>query len=312
MSVDFPIVGLGVSGNAVVVCTTGQPAILTGVSPSSMSEAKLKFEEPCLSRGAILSTDAGVLYPSINGLILVTAQGQVTNTSAGWITKERWAALTPLKNIRAVRQASDYFAYGTTNNGDVSVAQQGYTIELSGVDSSSFTIWPQPGGHRIGFSQLSAPNGVNVDNLMTDPWSGVTLTIQGGAVYYFDFTDPLPLMQPYKWRSKKHQTPHKDNWSAMRVWFDIPPGTPSPPLNRDETPASYSTIPAMSLGSKYGVVRYIADGNYVMERELRYSTELLRLPSGFKDSTWQIEIEAVVSITNIKIAPSVKALANME
>jgi len=60
-----------------------------------------------------------------------------------------------------------------------------------------------------------------------------------------------------------------------------------------------------------GVVRIIADGFYVTERELRYSTELMRVASQQKYTTWQIEIEGVVSVTGVKLATSVKELAKM-
>jgi hypothetical protein len=58
----------------------------------------------------------------------------------------------------------------------------------------------------------------------------------------------------------------------------------------------------------FGVVRIIADGNYITERELRYSTELMRITSAQKYTTWQVEIEGIVSVTNIKLATSVKEL----
>ena len=58
----------------------------------------------------------------------------------------------------------------------------------------------------------------------------------------------------------------------------------------------------------YGVVRIIADGKYITERELRYSTELMRVSSQSKFTTWQVEIEGVVSVTMVKMATTVKEL----
>jgi hypothetical protein len=62
----------------------------------------------------------------------------------------------------------------------------------------------------------------------------------------------------------------------------------------------------------FGVVRIIADGFYITERELRFSTELMRVSSASKYTTWQIEIEGVVSVTNIKMATTVKELGTMK
>lgn len=314
MTTDFPIVGLGVSGSSLVAATDTNPNVFTGVNPSVMSQARIPHPAPCTSRGGILATDRGVYYPTQNGLMLITAPATAVNVTQGWISREHWEGLTPQKFLRASKNGTSYFAFGTTGvtNGqsDTSVAQQGFTIELSEADRESFTIYPQVGGHRIGFNRLTAPNGVNVDNVLTDPWSGVTYILAGGNVYYYDFTDQAPLITVAKWRSKKFQGMHKDNFSAFRVWFDVPPGGPQqPPTVRTEVNPSNTSTPALAyVPGMFGVVRVLGDGKYVTERELRFSTELMRIVSDQKYTTWQFEFEGIVSITNLKAATSVKEL----
>jgi hypothetical protein len=320
MTTDYPIVGLGVTGITLVACTDTNPQIFTGVNPGVMSQTRIALPEPCTSRGGILPTENGVFYPSANGLIRVAGTGVADNMTQSWITREKWDALVPQKFVRANKNVSTYFAFGTTGvtNGqpDNSVAQQGFTIELSEIaDRQSFTIWPQVGGHRIGFSPLSSPIALNIDNVLYDPWSGVALLIAGGSIYYYDFTDPAPQITPFLWRSKKFQGPHKDNFAAFRVWFDVPPGGPqSPPITRVTLPASNHppTVAALKyVPGMFGVVRVIADGLYITERELRFSTELMRVASSQKYTTWQIEIEGIVSVTNVKMATTVKELGQM-
>jgi hypothetical protein len=315
MTTDYPIVGLGVSGASVVACTQYNPQVFTGVNPNTVTQQRIPLPEPCTSRGGILSTENGVYYPSVNGLIKVSGNGYAVNTTQDWITREKWDFYTPQKFVRAAKNVSTYFAFGTTGvtNGtpDTSVAQQGFTIELSEIaNTQSFTIWPQVGGHRIGFGTLSAPNGANIDNVLTDPWSGVTLLIAGGNTYYYDFPNPAPTITKSIWRSKKFQGPNRENYDAFRVWFDIPPGGPqTPPASRTEVPFVVSPTATLAYApGMFGVVRIIADGNYITERELRYSTELMRITSAQKYTTWQVEIEGVVSVTNIKLATSVKEL----
>lgn len=311
LTTDFPIVGVGVTGQSVVACTTSKPMVASGVQPAVMSETKVNLPAPCSSRGSIVDTGGGVFYATLNGLVRVTDAGIGQNVTETWITRDRWNKLTPQKNVRACQLLGAYFAFGTTNGADVSVAQQGYNIELAD-DTQAFSVWPQPGGHRLGFSQMTAPNGYNVDNLLVDPWSGVTTLIQNGGVYYYDFTDPAPVSQRYLWRSKKFQQAHVNNYAVMRVWFDTPANTPAPPGARDATPPSFTDTPAMSAVGKLGVVRVIADDIYVTERELRSSNELLRIQSGFKASTWQWEIEAIVEVSNIKVATTVNELKKVE
>jgi len=307
---EYPIVGLGVTGTSVVACTSAAPYVATGISPGSMSATKIANSEPCHSRGSIVGNNDGVYYCSPNGLILVTGFGTVQNTSEGWITREKWRLLTPQKNLRAVFLASSFYAMGCVRNGDASVAQQGFTIELNAADAQSFTIWPQPGGHRIGFSRLNGPNGFNVDNVRIDPWSSVGLVIQNGGVYYFDFGDEAPVMQTFTWKSKLFQQKSKKNFEAMRIWFAIPPGTPALNATRLEAPtndAVWASLPA----DRYGIIRVYARGTLVTTREIRVPQETLRILSGFKYETWQFEIEARVPISNIQVATSVKALAQI-
>lgn len=322
MTTDYPIIGLGVSGNTLVAATDTNPNLFIGVNPSTLSQVRLPQPEPCISRGGILSTENGVYYPSVNGLIFITGAGIVSNITQSWITREKWVKFAPQKFIRAVKNVSTYFAFGTTGvssngNQDLSVSQQGFTIELSELaDRQSFTLWPQVGGHRIGFSILTSPISINLDNVLLDPWSGVVILIAGGGVYYYDFTDQAPQIIPYLWRSKKFQGLHKENFAAFRVWFDTPPGGPqSPPPMRTVLPAKANpstTAQMVYQPSMLGIIRIIGDGFYVTERELRYSTELLRVVSNTKYTTWQVEIEGVVSVTSIKMATTVKELGTMK
>ncbi len=309
LTTEFPIVGIGVTGQSVVACTSATPYTASGVNPSSMSLTKALNPEPCTSRGSIVSTDQGVYFCSPNGLIKVDQNGTTGNTTELWITREKWRELTPDKFVRAIPIASSYFAFATVDGTDHTLAQQGFTIEL-GNDSSSFTIWPQPGGHRIGFNNMSAPRDVDIYNVQVDPWTGIGLLIQNSSIYYYDFSDDRPTIQPYIWRSKQYQQQFKKNFEAIKVYFSVPPGSPtqSAVRNTDATDdASWTTLGA----NQYGIIRVYADDTLVTVREIRSSGELLRILSGYKYETWQFEIEARVLINNVQIATSVRELASV-
>ncbi len=309
LTTEFPIVGIGVTGQSVVACTSATPYTASGVNPSSMSLTKALSPEPCVSRGSIVSTDVGVYFCSPNGLIKVDQNGTTGNTTELWITRERWRELTPNKFIRAIPLSSSYFAFATVDGTDHSLAQDGFTIEL-GNDSSSFTIWPQPGGHRLGFNNMSSPQEFDIYNVQVDPWTGIGLLIQNNSVYYYDFSDQAPEIQPFTWRSKLYQQSSRKNFEAMKFYFSVPPGSPTQNATRKTSAfddASWDTLDA----DRYGIIRVYGDGNLVTVREIRTNGELLRIVSGFKYDTWQFEIEARVLISNAQIATSVKELANV-
>jgi hypothetical protein len=305
LTTEFPIVGIGVTGNCVVACTESSPYLITGINPSSMAVTKINLPEPCLSRGPIVTTDTTVLYASMNGLIQISQSGVGANITEGWVGRENWQALAPQKNVRAVKLASSYFAFGSVVDGDNSVAQQGFTVELSAQDQTSFTVWPQAGGHRLGFSQLTSPNGYDIVNVELDPWTGVGLLLQNGGVWFYDFTDQAPIIVPYKWRSKIMQQPHALNFEALKVWFTVPPGTPAQGDRNTSEPQ-----PALA-DDQYGIVRVYADDQLWTTRELRKSGELLRLYSGGKFESWQFEIESRVRVSNMQVATSAKELGRI-
>jgi hypothetical protein len=318
LTTDFPIIGIGLTSGAVVACTAANSYIATGVNPGAMSLIKTSRPDPCTSRGSILSDDTGVMYVSPNGLIQVANTGVSTNLTAAWITRERWAELVPLKNTRAVFQASTYFCFGATAGADASVAQQGFNIELLSTDDMSFSIWAVPGGHRVGFNQMNAPGGANIDNVITDPWTSYTMLIQGGNLYWYDFTNPNPVMQTYDWTSKIYQQTSKKSFEVFKVFFTVPLGTPPQSGVRNQLPPSDPSWLTLAPGVYANVLVYAdtadtdEDGalELVTAREVRHSGEILRILDGFKAQSWQFRILGRVPISNIKVATSVKELAS--
>lgn len=317
MTVDFPIVGLGTTNGALVVCTSAMPYVLSGNSPAGMSQTKCSVSDPCLSRASILSGDAAVTYMSPNGLIQITATGGATNTTDLWFTREKWRELTPQQFTRAIFLASSYYCLGSVSPDglDTSEAQRGFTIELA-ADAASFSIWPQPGGHRVGFQVLDSPiDDTDVQNVLTDPYTGIGLVIADGKVWYFDFSDTEPDLKVYTWKSKLYQQNVKRSYAAMKVYYDVPPGTAAQNDTVIEEVASAAIWAADLPADRYGYIKtYVdTDGTGAMLlidcREIRKSGGLLRIVDGFKAETWQWEVVSRVKISNIQVATSVKELA---
>jgi hypothetical protein len=167
---------------------------------------------------------------------------------------------------------------------------------------------------------MTPPNGFNVVNVMNDPWTGFGMLIQNGGVYWYDFTNQAPTMQPYDWTSKIYQDSTKRSFSAVRVYFTVPPGTPSnASVPRNEAPTDDPSWNALS-STQWGILKVwasVADeaGDGAMQlvscREIRRSGGLLRIGSGFKAESWMFEMLGRVVISNVQAATSVKELANV-
>lgn len=311
--VEYPIVGLGVINQTLVVCTAGYPMVATGIHPASISLSKLANFEPCMSRGSVLSAPEGVYYASPNGLVLV-ANGAANLITEGLVLKDEWNALAQVATLRATRLANAYYAFGTARVGFFQSSPQwiqdgvGAGATPSFIQQNDFAgavagILVDPTNQRVAFNTLtSATPTMNVFN---DPWSGETMIIRDDKVYRIDLADSTSSRDVMLWRSKIFQPNDKKNFQAMKVYFEVPPWAPA--LNPVRNTASPQTLAA----DQYGLVRVYADGNLVMTRELRTSGELMRIPSGFKADYWQIELEHRVKVLSFQIATSAKELAKV-
>ena len=305
LAVENEIVGLGVVGQTLIVCTTGSPYAISGVNPASMSQSRLAFSEPCLSRGSIVSTPVGVAYASPNG-VAVAVPGQVQVVTRGLITKDLW--LDPdnylfVPSLRASTVNGGYYCWGSVMPG---------CFEPTAFDSTNFQQDDFTGSYRGAFIDLtnqrvSFTKLFNLDptfNCYTDVWTGEAFVIRDGQVMWLDIAPARPR-EPFVWRSKIFTMPNKRNLEAMRVWFDTFPDLP-------ELNPVRNTAPVQTLAEdQYGLVRVYADGRLVMTRELRSDGEFMRTPSGFKATYWQIEVEARVKVTSIELATVAKELANV-
>jgi hypothetical protein len=303
LAVEFPIVGLGVIGQTLVVCTEGFPTAATGINPASVSLSKLSVYEPCLSRGSIVSAPEGVYYASQNGLVLVGG-GTVRNITRELITKDKWQDLVPVATLRAVRLGTAYYAYGAARAGSFEPSAFEPTVfAQDDFGGARRGLLVDPQNERVAFNSLF--NQTATVNVLSDIWSGEVLIVRDGKVYWLNIGNTDPIHEVFLWRSKLFQLGSKKNMAAMRVFFSVP--ETSPTLN----PVRDTDLTQEVTDDKYGVVRVFADGRLVQTWELRVSGELIRMPSGYKAEFWQFEFEGRIEIISVQIADTVEALKNV-
>lgn len=307
--VDYPISGLGVTGQALTVCTQGNPHTVYGIHPASMAQSKIAALEPCLSRGSILSTTEGVYYASPNGLIFA-GQGFANNITKELLSKERWQELTSLTTIFAARVGSAYYGFGTSLVGafdPVAFHQLAFAPEELNSAYTGFLL--DPTDQRIGFNLLSDTSAVT--SISNDAWSGDLFVIKSNNLYKVDLAAADPVRRVYLWRSKVFQSSHARNFGAMKIYWRIPTAAAPSEANPPANPEVAAEFPKLPGGSTYGVVRLYADSTLVMTRDLTTSGQIVRGPSGFKAQFWQIEFETYVDIYSVQMAPTVKELSQV-
>jgi len=191
LSTEFKIIGMAVFGSTLVICTESHPYFGQGVQPASFTTQKIDAVEPCLSRRGIVSTTAGVLYPSINGMVLANSSG-VNVITKDLVTKEEWANFSP-STLYAAQLGLQYIAFSTSSFG--------------------FIFDPTNPTSRL----VELDNFTDVEGIETDRYSGNVLILSEDRVWEWD--PELQDRLQWRWKSKLFQLPKPSNFGAGRLQF---------------------------------------------------------------------------------------------
>jgi hypothetical protein len=341
LATEFEIVGLGVIGSTLIVCTRSKPEWGQGVSPAAFTTQKIDAVEPCLSRRSIVTTPAGLYYASINGLVLATP-GNVTVVTKDLFTKSEWADLMP-QDIYAAALGLQYIAFNSSNFG--------------------FIVDPENPTQR----HVELDNFSNVEGIETDPYSGNVLILANDRVYDWDPESILRLQ--WRWQSKVYQTPKPLNFGAARLKFDfgdasaaLPVETVFRPYNEalftainglsgtlqrlntlggqplGGTPAKPQTglvptqpsiienkqplggslmynlqflqLTTLSVRLQIKVQPDSEQEQVIFDKQI-FDEEIFRLPTGFKSDLWQFNMTGNTTVYSLQVAETPRQLAEI-
>lgn len=269
ITVDFPIVGLGVFGSSVVVCTTGTPAVVSGIKANAMSMTKIDTPLPCLSRRSIVSAPEGVYYASQEGLVTVGTAG-IAVVTADLFSRQQWTDLLP-GNLSAALVTGQYLA--TWGSQDPST---GTGFIFSPSDPSKFGV-------------AYVDVGTAIDSVHVEPWSGKPYYLQGASIYEWDVPDNPEMT--YTWASKEFTYPQPTNFSAAQLYFD------------DDVGPITLTVSALLRGDD-GTWSWQEMVNAAISR----SGQEMRLPSGFRADVWKVSFVGVAKLQAFLMATTIKEL----
>lgn len=285
VSVEYPIVGLGVVGTTLVVLTNGNPYAISGIHPDSMAEQKLPNVAPCLAASSIVSAPEGVYYASTDGLVLVSG-GVVTVVTKDVVANRNWQNEYDPAHILAVMHKGAYLAMRDRDG-----LSGGFIIDVTNV--------------KTAFNQLVMPT--NAYNVQTDPWTGDPVFIMSSTLYRWDSPDTDARLT-YRWKSKEFQLNQPANLAALKIFFDAIPEN-SQSGNADPwAEASTDLLPTDVSGE----LKLYANRVLVWAREFPDAAgELMKLPSGYKSDIYQLEIIARVKVHSVHTATSTKELSSI-
>jgi hypothetical protein len=284
LSVEHKIVGLGVVNQSLVICTLGNPVTATGVNPAFITTSKFAAVEPCQSRGSIISSHEGVYYAGNSGLILVNP-GRLLNITEQMVKRDVWQQTTKGAALRAARFNGAYYAYGSVIAGafdELTFDTDSFTQE--DISNALTGILVDPVNQTASFSTLLSAN--IVYGVFGDFWTGELMLVRNGGMYWVDQGDAAVELEAYVWTSKIFQTTRPQNFAALQVFFDVPVVAPS----------------------SYGTIKVYANGSLKSTQTIVTSGGILRLPSGFKASFWQIKLETALTVLSVHMATSTQEL----
>lgn len=201
------IVGFGIYGTTIVVCTNSHPYLLTGITPAAMVMTKHDTAEPCVAKYGIVSMPFGVYYPGPNGLMLASPRG-IINATEKLMTKEEWQLRYQVDNFDAARYQQQYVAFYSPTRG----------------------LMFDPGEELAALVDLDLTDAESepdrMDTVFTDEYSGKTFLLYECDMYEWNPPSGAPL--GFDWTSMEFDIPDPANFGAARIiWYsNYTPPTP--------------------------------------------------------------------------------------
>ena len=190
LSMDYPIVGLGVFGSSLAVLTTGQPYIVSGTAPDTMSMEKLELSLPCIAARGIVDLGFSVAYPSPDGLVVISSSGAQL-VSRNLITRDQWQRLAPASFVSGLFSGRYLASYDDGTDTGILI------IDLTG-DQPFITRVPEA-----------------ADAMFTRIESGALYMLMGDDIYEWDAPSAAPGL--FTWRSKKFVQPADVNFAVFQA-----------------------------------------------------------------------------------------------
>jgi len=143
-TVPVDVVGLGSFGSTLVVTTKSNPYSITGITPESMSMAKLPVRQACVSKRSIVNLARGVAYACPDGIFYVGENGTDLLTK-DYYTREEWQALIPSAS-HAEKYDGRYVIFFTSRKQAMLLdAQTGPSF----LDIDADAVWQDDEGDRL-------------------------------------------------------------------------------------------------------------------------------------------------------------------
>ena len=183
-TLDYDVVALASTSNGLIVATKGQPYVVMGADPASMTARKLETQQACVSKRSMVSMGDFAIYASPDGLVMAAGSTAKLATDA-LLTRSQWQAYSPSSMIGFYHEGRYVGFYGS---GAIIFDPKEQSItEITGVQATA------------GFNFIEGDDLYLVISGVVKKWNGSSTSLT------------------YKWKSKKFITTHPVNMGVAQV-----------------------------------------------------------------------------------------------
>lgn len=313
LTMDYDLVGLGAFASSIIVATKGTPYIVNGTAPENMVSERIEQNLPCINARGIVDLGYSVVYPSHDGLVLVTNSGASVVTTR-LFSRDDWLRLNPYAMV-AGQYNGRYFTSYSYSDAD--------GIEFSGTFIMDLT----------GEQPFIIRSNDRASAMHYDLPTGQLYMMMDDSIFEWDaLSQPSALMS---WKSKLFVLPKPTNFGAILVESDAALTAEQLAAIQVEidriTAENLVTFALPSIGGELGGAAlnvYDLNGDMLQEiptlntsmsvsvyadRKLVATVgsvnKMARLPSGFMAQLWEIEVSGDTPITQITMAGTGAELA---
>jgi len=313
--IDQEIIGIGIFGSTVVVCTDGFLYTFAGPHPTSLYKKKHSFQ-PCLSQRAIVETDDGVMYPSLEGFQLVSANG-VHNVTRDMFKPEDWVDYE-LETMHGTWYNKAYYGFYKSADHD------GHII----IDFLNSAITTGIGYHYAAHVAL-------LDGIFR---TVVVSNFEAPTTLYISTWDTNPQSyRNFEWKSKRYILEKPKNFKVAQIIIDTDFYTNVADTIADEGdlvtsnatnwaantqlegPFNSALLNAQEVNGDnlnslttlfvqdYILFTIIVDGVNKWTKQINNSN-MFKLPRGFKNKKWEFKLQGMIPVKRLTVATSTEEI----
>lgn len=160
-SIDYDIVAIEPIGTSLVVGTTGDPYLFTGISPANIAGQKLEIAQACTSAKSMVNIGPAVLYACPDGMVAIAPDG-VRLITQDIITPQQWRKMLDPKTLVGYRHESKYIGIHSTGafifdpiNGDLRTLDDRWTCGYT--EPKDDTLYILKGSDVMRFNASAQP-----------------------------------------------------------------------------------------------------------------------------------------------------------